>query len=63
MHDLLRVDLFVAFKIEESVTKKTYWIAGEIKEIRKDSYLLKVPFHAYLPFKFDEIVDMQVLEH
>ena len=63
MRELLKTGLFVAFKIKSSWKKDTYWIAGRIMEIRSDSYLLKLAFNSDLPFKFEEIIDVKVLEY
>ncbi len=63
MRELLKTGLFVAFKIKSSWKKDTYWIAGRIMEIRSDSYLLKLAFNSDLPFKFEEIIDIKVLEY
>jgi len=63
MRELLKVGLFVAFKVKSSWKKDTYWVAGRIMEIRSDSYLLRLAFNADLPFKFKEIVNIKVLEH
>lgn len=64
MEEFLKVGMIVAFKIEDhAIRKKVFWIAGEIKEIRKTSYLVKVAFNTNMPFRFDEIIDTKVLEH